>query len=249
MRSNAVRTVSQNNRIYGLLADIARAACLDAEGKKELLKAVAREVSGQEHSSLLTPSQAEAAIRLLERRASEWTAPKEAPTPTRTPTRPLARVLSFPGAAPTAMPPAKPHEPYAPRGGPRDVEGITPLMQAILQALYQALGMTTSEQQRAWSMRQCKSEAPRSQEDFDKLYEGLAAMFLRRVRPRDAWVRLQAIAGRPELDANDGWKQRFVRDLLRQFSEADDAGRLSSVLTPNKLKKLIECELACGVKS
>ena len=234
MKSSAVRSPAQNRSIYGLVAEIGRRASLDTEGRRELLSGVAREVSGQEHTSLLSPSQAEAAIRLLRRRADDW-----APLPVAPSVRPSAP------PHPTAMPEKAEHEPWGMRGQPRPVETITPRMQAVLSGLWTLAGMESPQQQRGFTERQCKKPWPQSQQDFDKLFEALSSIALRKVQPRAAWERFQRLHGNPGLNA---WQVGFVADMLRQYASADDVGRLDHVLTPHKLRKLVEAEVACGIR-
>lgn len=235
MRSSAVRSPAQNRTLYGALGELARLAGLDADARREVLEAVTREVSGQEHSSRLTPPQAEAAIQRLRQRAAAYAPPPVAPV--RAP-----RAMEGWGGA---FPEAAPHDPWDTRAGPRPVETITPRMLALLQRAFRLAGMATPAQQRGFSERQCRKPWPQSQQDFDAVFEGCSAIALRRVRPREVWERVQRLHGHPGLNR---WQKGFVADVLAQFSSADDVGRLDKVLTPGKLAKILEAEVACGIE-
>lgn len=135
--------------------------------------------------------------------------------------------------------PAPARLPWGRRGdGPREDQRISPRQQQVLQALFVQAGLDTRERQMGFSRRQCGQPWPQTQSQADAIFEPLKAMVMRRLQPSDALARFQALAGRPGLDK---WKRDFVADVLRQFGEAQD---IATVMSPHKLLKLIECELA-----
>ena len=70
-----VRSPAQNRKIYGLLAEIRRTSGLSQDDVEALKVRLCVEVSGQEHSSRLTPAQAK---RLIGRLANELPARDDA---------------------------------------------------------------------------------------------------------------------------------------------------------------------------
>lgn len=211
--------------MWALVTELTRAG-LERDDAKELLRDECRRASGQESTQQLTPHQAAAVIDALQARLAP------------------AREAS---AAPEATAPsADSREPWGDRGpGPRGGQLITARQQSVLQALYHQVGMATPAQQRGFSLRQCKTPWPQSQEHFDKLMEPLKAMAVRKTNPVDAWKRAQALRDRSELTK---WEQGFVVDLCVQFQDAEALGDISRVLSPHKILKLVECELRCGVR-
>lgn len=212
---SAVRTPGQNRQIHGLVARIAKASGLGRDEIDPLLRRLAREASGQEHTSQLTSSQAGYVIGKLERELAGYGAPPAAPV-------------------------AAPHAPWAPRGeGPREGVGITPRQQYVIAALYALVGWSERARQIAFCQRQCKVPWPQTQLHADAVITPLSAIALRQVRPREIWDRFQALDGDTRLTR---WEAGFVADVCAQYSAADASGRLDKVLTPHKLAKLFEVE-------
>lgn len=209
------RTPAQNRAMWGLVSQISRQDGSSREEAAEVLRACCVQASGQEHTSQLTPDQADQVLALMRQRV---------------------------GVSSTASPPRPPARgrPVAPsRTG-----GITPRQQEVIAALFRQVGMTDRGRQMNFARRQCKVPWPQTQAHADQLIEPLKAMAIRHVRPMDAWRRAQALLGHDRLDA---WQRRFIPDLVRQFQEAEPAGTLDQVLSPHKLLKLVEAEVACGV--
>lgn len=218
----ASRTPGQNRAIWGLMSQLARASGLDREELDPTLRRIVREVSGQEHTSQLSASQAQSVVRKLELELAAYAKPAPAPRPA-----------------------SRPHEPWGERGEePRDVARITPAQQVMITGLFRLLGKSRQEQV-GFSQRQCKKPWPQTFEDADKLIEPLKAMLKRQVRPREIWARFQALDGNPSLNT---FERGFVADLCRQYTEADQVGRLDRVLTPGRLQKLLEIEQRLGVE-
>lgn len=168
-----VRTPEQNRRIWSLVNELARRAQLSREDVEALtLRPITRRISAQEHTSKLTPGQADQTIAALE-----------------------GEVRRYAPAQPAAPAPAP-----APVAEPRKGT-ITPAQQALIQGLYQMVGYASPEQQRAFAMRQIRLPWAQTQAQADALIEPLKAMALRAVVPADAWQRAQALASRGGLDA------------------------------------------------
>lgn len=127
---------------------------------------------------------------------------------------------------------------------PRPFGTITERQQEVIGALFRQVGWPDRGRQIAFCKRQCKVPWPQTQAHADALMEPLKSMALRAIAPKDAAARVADLVGRPELDA---WQKGFIDDLHRQFVEGEAAGRLSKVLSPHKLVKLIEAEIRCGV--
>lgn len=119
---------------------------------------------------------------------------------------------------------------------------ITQRQQDVIRALFVQVGMEDRARQMGFCRRQCKVPWPQTQAHADQLVEPLKAMAIRHVQPVDAWRRAQALVGNAKLNA---WQQQFIPDLVRQFQEAESDKRLDKVLSPHKLLKLIEAEVAC----
>lgn len=121
---------------------------------------------------------------------------------------------------------------------------VTPRQQEVLEALFNQAGMLTLDQQRGFCRRQLKGRFwPQNQKDVTALYTPLTAMVLRRVSPAKLHERAQKLRGRPELDA---WQTGFIDDLCHQFRNAHAEGVLDRVMTPNKLRRLVEAERDVG---
>lgn len=146
-----------------------------------------------------------------------------------------ARISARPAAS--APPPAR-----SSTSTRREDLPITPRQQQVLAALYRQVGWDDRGRQIAFSRRQIKLPWPQTQVHADAIIEPLKAIALRHTDPRDAWQRAQALMGQPGLDA---WQRGFVPDLVSQFVVADAKGELAKVLSPHKLLKLIEAEIAC----
>lgn len=123
-------------------------------------------------------------------------------------------------------------------GRKRAEQPITDRQQQVIQALYIQIGWPDRRRQMTFCQRQCKCAWPQTQAHADKLIEPLKAMALRHTDPADAYQRAQALVGHPGLDA---WQRGFIPDLCGQFAGAADIG---AVLTPHKLLKLVEAEVA-----
>lgn len=142
--------------------------------------------------------------------------------------------------APASSPPRPPA-----RGAPARGDAlITQRQQDVIRALFVQVGMGDRARQMGFCRRQCKVPWPQTQAHADQLVEPLKAMAIRHVQPVDAWQRAQALVGHQRLNA---WQQQFIPDLVRQFRDAEPDKRLDKVLSPHKLLKLIEAEVACGV--
>lgn len=212
------RTLDQNRRMWGVVAELRRLSGLAADDAEEVLRRCCREASGQEHTSQLTQVQAEVVIGKMDREISGYSKPAESVE--RKPER----------------------KPWGERGpGPRGGQAITPKQQAVLQALFEQAGLDTRERQMGFCKRQFGVPWPQTQANADALYEPLKAMILRRVKPSELQARTHALVGNGGLDA---WKANFIADLDRQFSDAAKTGKMKTVITTHKLLKLIECELA-----
>lgn len=221
--TRALRTPAQNNRMHGLLAQLRRTG-LDDDGAKVLLRDLCRQYSGQDHSSRLSRAEADLVIRALQGRVNNLIPGRP---PVRGPSQAAERV------------------PWGPRGaGPRKRRLVTAEQRAYLSALFSHAGMGTPEQQVGFCQRQCKHDRPRTMDEFDQVCEPLKAIIRRKTPPEAALLRVRALQGHPALDE---WKQNFVEDLARQLDQAEREGRLARVLSPGKLAKLIECEVAVGV--
>jgi hypothetical protein len=208
------RSPAQSRALWGLKSQLERAG-LSADDAEQTLRRICVEVSGQEHTSRLSPNQAGRVIDQLQRLVSDATRKQ-------------------PSREPAA------HEPWGPRGpGPRQAVTITGRQQDVLQAVFRQAGMTTSEQQRGFTQRQCKRPWAQTQRDYDALIEALYAMVLRAVTPGQALARARALVDHPKLDA---WQRGMIPDLVRQL---EGGGELST----HKLAKLTEAELRCGVAS
>lgn len=136
----------------------------------------------------------------------------------------------------------RPPAPTRCRTGGRDQRPITRRQQEVLAALFDQIGWPERHKQMAFCRRQFGMPWPQTQAHADKLFEPLKAIALRHIDPEDAWRRAEALRGHPGLDA---WQRSFVPDLCRQFEAAQDLG---SVLSPHKVLKLIEAEVAAGVR-
>ncbi len=137
-------------------------------------------------------------------------------------------------------------KPWGHRGpGPREGQMVSRRQLEVLEALFLQAGMDTRDRQMGFTKRQVKKPWVQTQRDFDAVFEPLKAIVLRKAAPRDVWARAKALAGHPKLNR---WQQDFVPDLARQFQEAAETGDLDCVLTPHKLYKLVEAEVACGVE-
>lgn len=216
----ALRTPGQNRQLWGLVNTLARASGCERDQAEEALRRHCREVSGQEHSSMLSVEQAAEVTRRLGHEIDSIQKDQRS-------------------AAPTDR------QPWGPRGpGPRHGQMATLRQHKVLEALYRQAGWDCPAQI-AFSTRQCKKPWPQSQQDADAILEALKAIVLRKVKPAAARARAIALQGRPELDA---WKRNFVADLVRQFEEAAEHGHQGRVMTTHKLLKLTECELACGIE-
>lgn len=214
--TSSLRSPGQHRRLYGLLGQMKKQMPeADAEG---LFRAAAREVSGQEHTSRLTPEQADGMIRRLEAAATR------APAPAAEPDRPL-RV------------------PWGPRGDQARDEGrITPEQQEVLGSLFQMAGMDTPERRRGFSMRQCKKPWPQTMRDADTIFEGLSAIILRTCTAKDVLERLEALWASPWIQGHAFFRV-FVPDLKTQLE-----ARGKKALSPNKLKKIAEGEMQAAAR-
>jgi hypothetical protein len=191
-KSTPGRTPAQNRAIWGLKSQLERAG-LAADDAEATVRRVCAEVSGQEHTSRLTPTQAGRVIDQLQR---------------------LVQDAACRGPATRNAEPA-PHTPWGPRGpGPREAVTISGRQQEVLQAVFRQAGMRTPEQQRGFAMRQCKRPWAQTQRDYDKLIEALYAIVLREVTPAQVLARARALVGHPRLDA---WQERFIPNLVEQL--------------------------------
>ncbi len=217
----APRTPSQNRQIWGLVGQLARATSSSREEAEGTLRRLCMEISGQTHSSRLSTTQADKVISRMRWELGQLRADEEDLVPER--------------------------EPWGPRGpGPRPARMITRRQLVFLEGLYQQAGMSTRAQQIGFSKRQCKGRPwPQTMKDFDAIVEALKAICMRKVDHVDAWRRTKALVGNSSLD---DWKRGFVADLALQFEEAAAEGTVACVLTPGRLFKLIECEIAAGVQ-
>ena len=218
--STAIRTPAQNSKLFGLVTELQRCAGLSQEEATAVMRRHVREVAGQEHSSRLTVNQAIRVIDALQREVATY--------------RP----------ATTARPaPPAPHAPWGNRGqGPRTEQPITDRQVEVLQELYRQAGIDTLPRQVGFTRRQCKGRGqPSTQKDFDAIYEALSAIILRRTTADEIWTRARTLTGNAGLDA---WQRGFIADLCGQFENAKDRDK---VLSPHKLLKLTEAEIACGV--
>lgn len=208
----ALRTPQQNRRLWGVVAALRRAAALSEDDAAELVRERCRALSGQEHTSRLTAVQAHRLILDLEREVAGY-APTESAR-NRKPAR----------------------APWGPRGpGLREDQPITRRQQEVVTLLYEQLGWDL-QRQRGFNQRQTRRPWPQTQKDADAVIEGLTAILLRQVRWAEALARAEALLGHPALDA---WQRRFLPDLVQQFRSSQ---RPERVLTPHKLRKLVEAE-------
>lgn len=211
------RTPAQNRELWGLVNELGRATGLDRdEVVATVVRTLAREVSGQEHTSLLSEGEAEQVLGKLRREVGKYRPrPAGRPAPAR-------------------------HEPWGKRGpGTRDEQPITAFQREVIRALFELCGKTTTREQTQFSTRQCKEPWPQTQAHADALITPLTSMALRKIQPRAALARVQVLHRHAALD---DWQLAFVDDLLRQFAAAETAGTLDKVLTAHKLIKLLEAE-------
>ncbi len=138
----------------------------------------------------------------------------------------------------------RPAAPSAPVGKSRQDAPITPRQQEVIGALYRQVGWDDRGRQIAFARRQLKLPWPQTQLHADAIIEPLKAIALRHTDPADAWRRAVALRESPHLDA---WQRQFIPDLIAQFVVADAARDLKKVLSPHKLLKLIEAEVAVMV--
>ncbi len=179
------------------------------------MRQLCRQVSGQEHTSRLTPGQADRLIDALRGEVAGYG-------------RPGTEAL-------------EPRRPWGRRGpGPRKDQPITPRQQAVLASLFDQAGMGPKARQ-TFTQRQCRVPWPQTQHHADALFEALTEMILRHVNVAEVYRRTRALIDCPGLDA---WEENFVEDLVRQFRELEAVGRdLRLALTTHKLKKLTEAEV------
>lgn len=121
---------------------------------------------------------------------------------------------------------------------------ITPRQQEVIGALYRQVGWDDRGRQIAFARRQLKLPWPQTQLHADAIIEPLKAIALRHTDPADAWRRAVALRESPHLDA---WQRQFIPDLIMQFTVADASRDLTKVLSPHKLLKLIEAEVAVAM--
>lgn len=165
------RTLQQNRIMHGQAGEIARRSGGGADEAKLMLGELAKEVSGQEHTSQLTERQAARVIALLSQRLSEMD--RSSPTPPRASSKP-----------------------EAPKDGP-----ITARQVEVLDAMFEQLGMSALQPRVAFCRRTIKKPRPLDQRDVDVLMTALKAMVVRQTDPAEAWQRLRALNGHPKLDA------------------------------------------------
>lgn len=220
---NQKRTVEQNRRIYGLRLALCKAG-MELEDVVGVIRQIAVEVSGQEHTSLLTVGQANALIGQLEERL------RQAST----------RSAAVGSARPRAV--SAPHEPWGERGGNRAEEPITGRQLEIIDRLATEAGLVTLPQRAGFYARQLGGRRRLvTQADADAVIEPLKAMLRRRVDPDTVCRRLEAVAEHPTL-ATDAWLAGFVADVLPRVRRE---GR--SAISPGRLAKLREAEELCGI--
>jgi hypothetical protein len=212
--AGAVRTLDQNRRLWGLVTELRKRSGISQEDAEGVVRRMCREVSGQDHSSLLSQVQAE---RLLSKMESEISGYGER--------RPAKR------------------EPWGERGpGPRDGQRITPRLQEVLQALFEQAGLDTRERQMGFCRRQFGLPWPQTQAHADALVEPLKAMVLRAVPAETLRARVATLQARTDLDTwKRGFVEDLARQM-DQAARAGRSAK--SVLTTHKLLKLVECELA-----
>lgn len=217
MGQGQLRTVGQNRALWGAVQQLAQVSGCSRQDAEVALRAICQQVAGHDHTSRLTTGQADLVLERLRARvdAAQDSRPVPAPTPTAGP------VSTRTGQAPT-----------------RDRLPITERQQEVLAALYRQVGWEERHKQMAFAKRQCKVPWPQTQWHADQIMEPLKAIALRHTDPRDAWQRAQALVDHRGLDA---WQRQFIPDLVRQF---ESAGDISTVLSPHKLLKLIEAEVA-----
>lgn len=215
------RTEAQNRAIWSAVSDLTRLG-LSKDDAQATMRDICRAVSGQEHSSLLSETQAAEVITRLHARL------------TSTPAPPVQRQAQ--------RQPSAPHDPWGPRQPVDRAEArVTPRMIEVLGFLFQDADMGSLPQQVAFTRRQLKGRSrPETLADADALFEPLKAIILRRTTLPEIQARLAAVAGRPELD-----------DFLRGFVP-DVIGRVEKqglkAITPGRLAKLVEAEVVCGLR-
>ena len=221
MGSPSRRSASQNRALWALVREIEGRGLSHDEAVATLRQACIQ-VSGQDHTSRLTPGQAGQVIDTLKARLGQSRGRGQRTAPA-------------------------PHEPWDDRGpGPRDdatAAPITPRQVEVLDALFAQAGMTTLPQRVAFTKRQCRGQGrPRSQRDADALFEALSAMVMRGVAPMDIWMEARELLA--DGRGLDSWQRHtFLPDLLAQF-EVAAPDHLDQVLTPHKLAKLVEARHA-----
>jgi hypothetical protein len=199
------RTIAQNNRIYGLRAALERAG-LEAEDVAGIVREICLEVSGQEHTSRLSETQATRVIVGLEERVKRS---ETVPRPAQ--------------AAPA------PHKPWGPRGGEdRTAQPVTARQLEVISSLCQDAGLTTLPQRVGFFARQLQGRRRvETQADADAIIEPLKAMILRKVSANDVSARLEAVRTHPKL-AQDRFLPGFVADVSarveKQGKKAAGAG-------------------------
>lgn len=139
----------------------------------------------------------------------------------------------------TPRPTAKPQQP------PKRTKGrTTPGQQRLITALFEQLGWDDQRRRMGFCRRQCGHPWPQSQVHADQVIEGLKAMVMRQVDPGDIRQRVEGLV-RDHADKLDAWQGVFLPDLLRQFNDAATLNvPLRTVLTPHKVLKVLEAELA-----
>lgn len=216
--AKAARTPAQNREMWGLVAELGRASGL---GRDEItdtvLRTLAREVSGQEHTSHLSAGEADQILAKLRREVGKYSPRPRDPRP---------------GAAP--------HKAWGPRGaGTRDEQPITVFQRHVVTGLFGLCGKDTERERVAFTQRQCKAPWAQTQAHADALITPLSAMAMRRAQPLQILERVRVLHRHAALD---DWQMAFVDDLLRQFGAAQSTGSLDTVLTPHKLIKILEAE-------
>lgn len=211
--SSAVRTPAQNRALHALAGELATRSGLGRDEVWDVVvRPACRKVSGQEHTSRLTPAQAAALLDLVQR-----------------------EVRAYTGGSAGRTERAE-HEPWGDRGeGPRSRAPVTRAQLEVIDALFAFVGWAPPAR-RAFTLRQCKVPWPQTQHHADAVIEPLQAIAMRHVDHEEIWRRVVSLAG--QTDLLDEWKRNFVADLLRQYAAQD----FRTVLTPHKLAKILEAE-------
>lgn len=201
-----LRTPAQSRAIWALAGRLP----LDRDGREDVVRQTCMAASSQEHTSRLSPVQAQQVIKALE-----------------------ARVV--PAPKPVAVPNGR--APWGTRGpGRRDDQPITPDQQKTIGALFTQAGFDTPERRRAFAERQCKQPWPQTQKDADSIIEALSAMIVRAAG--DVEARVRAVASHPALDDWKRRWAADVLDQFARAKDSRARGRVPTPAKIAKLAEL-----------